>query len=62
MQKKDQTFAKFCEFKALVKKESEKKIKILRSDNGGEYVSQEFKDFCVAEGIKRELVTPHNPQ
>ena len=62
MQKKYQTFTKFCEFKALVEKESRKKIKALRSDNGGEYVSQEFKDFCVVEGIKRELTAPHNPQ
>eukprot|EP00253_Pinus_taeda_P019357 PITA_19357 len=52
MQKKDQTFTKFCEFKALVKKESGKKIKALRSDISGEYVSQEFKDFYAAEGIK----------
>eukprot|EP00253_Pinus_taeda_P004358 PITA_04358 len=62
MQKNDQTFSRFCEFKALVEKESGKKIRALRSDNGGEYVSQEFKDFCAAEGIKRELTAPHNPQ
>jgi len=49
MQKKDQTFIKFCEFKALVEKESWKKIKALRSNNSGEYVSQDFKDFCAAE-------------
>ena len=53
---------RFCEFKALAEKESGKKIKALRSDNGGEYVSQQFKDLCAAEGIKRELTTPHNPQ
>jgi len=62
MQKKDQTFTKFSEFKALAEKESRKKIKALRSDNGGEYVSQEFNDFYAAEGIKQELTTPHNPQ
>eukprot|EP00253_Pinus_taeda_P034092 PITA_34092 len=39
MQKKDQNFTKFCEFKALVEKELGKKIKALRSDNDGEYVS-----------------------
>eukprot|EP00253_Pinus_taeda_P027300 PITA_27300 len=60
-QKKDQTFSKFFEFKSLVEKESGKKIRALRSENGGEYVSQDFKDFCVAEGIKQELTTPHNP-
>jgi hypothetical protein len=35
MQKKDQTFSKFCDFKALVEKESGKQVKALRSDNGG---------------------------
>lgn len=62
MQKKDQTFLRFCEFKALVEKESRKKIRALRSENGGEYVSQQFNNFCVAEGIKRDLTAPHNPQ
>ena len=62
MQKKGQTFTKFCEFKALVEKGSRKKIKALRSSTGGEYVSQEFKDFFAPEGIKRELTAPHNPQ
>ena len=62
MQKKDQTFSKFCEFKALVEKESGKQVKALRSDNGGEYISNEFKDFCSREGIRRELIAPHNPQ
>lgn len=46
----------------MVEKESGKKIKALRSDNDGEYVSQEFKDFCAAKGIKRELSALHNPQ
>ena len=62
MQNKDQTFSKFHEFKALVEKESGKKIKALRSDNGGEYFSQEFKEFYAVEGIKCELTTPHNPK
>ena len=37
-------------------------MKALRSDNGGEYISGEFKDFCSKEGIRRELIAPHNPQ
>jgi len=52
IQKKDQTFTKFYEFKYLANKESGKKIKALRSENNGEYVSEEFKDFCAVEGIK----------
>ena len=43
MQKKDQTFSKFFEYKALVEKESGKQVKALWSDNGGEYISNEFK-------------------
>ena len=51
MQKKSETFSKFCEFKALVEKDSRKQLKSLQSDNGGEYISSEFKDFCSIEGI-----------
>jgi transposase InsO family protein len=39
-----------------------KKIKVLRSDNGGEYTSKEFKGFYKHTGIKRELTIPYNPQ
>ena len=62
MQKKSETFSKFCEFKALVEKESGKQVKALRSDNGGEYISGKFKDFYSKEGTRRELIAPHNPQ
>jgi hypothetical protein len=34
----------------------------LRSDNGGEYTSNDFKDFCKEVGIKRELTVSYNPQ
>jgi len=43
MQKKRETYSKFCEFKALVEKESRKQVKALWSDNGGEYISNELK-------------------
>jgi hypothetical protein len=62
MQKKDQTFSNFYEFTALAKKESGKQVKALRRNNGGEYISNEFKDFYSKEGIQRELIAPHNPQ
>ena len=38
------------------------KIKQLKSDNGGEYVSQEFKDYCVSKEISQRFTTPHTPQ
>ena len=62
MQKKHQMFSRFLEFKATVEKDTGKHVKALRSDNGGEYISNEFKNFCNKEGIRRELITPQNPQ
>jgi transposase InsO family protein len=59
---KDEVFNKFKEYKALIENLSERKIKTLRSDNGGEYTSKEFVNFCKYVGIKRELTTPYNPQ
>ena len=56
---KDEVFEKF---KSLVENIFERKIKILRSDNGGEFTSIEFKDFCKEARIKRDLTTPYNPQ
>jgi hypothetical protein len=55
-------FGKFKEFKALIENLSERKIKMLRSDNGGEYTSKDFVNFCKDVGIKRELTIPYNPQ
>ena len=62
MQKNSETFSKFYEFKSLVEKELGKQMKALRSDNGGEFISGEFKYFFSTEGIRRELIAPHNPQ
>jgi transposase InsO family protein len=62
LKSKDQVFNKFNEFKALIENLSERKIKILRLDNGGEYTSKEFVSFCKDVGIKRDLTAPYNPQ
>ena len=39
-----------------------KKINILRYDNGGEYTSNEFNDYCREVGIKRETTTAYTPE
>jgi hypothetical protein len=62
LKSKDEVLENFKEFKALVENLSEKKIKILRSNNGGECTSNEFGSFCRDVGIKRDLTTPYNPQ
>ena len=40
---KSEVFKKFSEWRALVEKSSGMKVKVLRTDNGGEYTSQEFE-------------------
>jgi len=62
MKTKDEVFTKFQEFKAEVENLTKRKIKILRSDNGREYISKEIIEFCKESGIKRELIVPYNPE
>ena len=54
----EEVLNKFKEFKPLVKNLSGRRIKILRSDNVGEYTSTKFNDLCKEEGIEREITTP----
>jgi transposase InsO family protein len=62
LKSKGEVLGKLKEFKALVENLSERKIKILRSDNGRECTSNEFGSFCRDVRIKRELTTPYKPQ
>ena len=59
---KSEVFKRFQEFRALVETQTSRKIKSLRSDNGGEYTLGEFVDYCAEAGIRRELTVPYNPQ
>ena len=45
MKNKDEVFKKFKEFKALIENHTKKKIKTFRSNNGGEFTSNEFKEL-----------------
>ena len=62
LKNKDEVFSKFKEFKALIENYTEKNIKTFRSNNGGEFTSNEFKKLCKDSWIKRELTIPYNPQ
>jgi len=48
---KSEVFNKFLAFKAFVEKQSGHQILKLRSDNGGEYVKNDFINFCTEHGI-----------
>ena len=51
MRHKSEAFEKFKEFRHEVEKQTEKSIKVLRSDRGGEYLSRKFLDYLKENGI-----------
>eukprot|EP00253_Pinus_taeda_P032761 PITA_32761 len=59
---KHETFEIFKEFKVLIENQTRKKIKIFKSDNGGEYTSNEFIDLCKKESMKKETTMPCTPE
>ena len=62
MKHKSETFEKFKEFQSEVKNHRNKKIKFLRSDRGGEYLSYEFGLQLKQCGIVSQLTLPRTPQ
>ena len=58
MKHKSETFEKYKEFQSEVENHRNKKIKFLRSDRGGEYLSYEFGLHIKQCGIVSQL-TPH---
>ncbi|CAL2238905.1 unnamed protein product [Prunus armeniaca] len=52
----------FMKSKAMTELQSGFKIKSLRSDRGGEFLSGEFNRFCEESGIQRQLTVAYSPQ
>ena len=46
----------------MVDNETGKRLKCLRLDNGGEYCSKEFDDYCSYHGIHRDKTVLGTPQ
>ena len=46
----------------MVENQSGRKLKILRFDNGGEYVKSEFIQYCKDAGIQMQHSIPYTPQ
>lgn len=62
MKQKTEVFDWFVKFKAMVENEVGEKIKVLRSDNGAEYVSNQFQCFLQKHGVQHQLTVPYSPQ
>jgi transposase InsO family protein len=62
MKNKDEAFRMFKRYKYEVENKKEKKIKILRTDRGGEYFPHEFSTFCEEHEIVHQKSVPYTPQ
>ncbi|KAE8733376.1 hypothetical protein F3Y22_tig00001323pilonHSYRG00009 [Hibiscus syriacus] len=62
IKKKSDVFSTFKNFKARVELDSGNKIKCFIIENGREYTSEEFDDFCRKEDIKRLFTVANTPQ
>ena len=58
---KDQVFEHFKKFHAMAEREKGKPLKCLRTNNGGEYTSNEFKSYCSEKAIRHEKTVPGTP-
>ena len=45
LKNKYDTFAAFTEWKVMIERQTEKKVKVLRTDNGGEFCTDAFDDY-----------------
>ena len=62
IRQKYDVFDTFKKYKALVENETGKRLKCLRSENGGEYYNKEFDDYFSYHGIHREKTILGTPQ
>jgi hypothetical protein len=62
LKNKSDVFSVFKRWKTEVETQTGLKIKSLKSDNGGEYDSQEFKEFCLENGIRMIKTIPGTPE
>jgi transposase InsO family protein len=62
LKNKDDTFAPFKDWKVMIEMQTDRKVKVLRTDNGGEFCSATFDDYCRQEDIVRHHTIPYTPQ
>lgn len=59
---KSEALSKFKNYVSMVEAKFNLKIEKLRCDNGGEYTSHAFKDFCREKGIRIQYTVAYNPE
>ncbi|SGY91389.1 BQ5605_C038g11662 [Microbotryum silenes-dioicae] len=59
---KSDVFPTFQTWLADVELETNTRLRVLQTDNGGEYRSNAFTEFCKSKGIHRQYSIPYTPQ
>jgi transposase InsO family protein len=62
LKNKSEAFENFKIYKEMVENEMDSRIKCLRLDNGGEFTSKEFMEYCSNHGIKKKFFVARTPQ
>jgi hypothetical protein len=59
---KSQVLSTFIHFKSTLENLLNYKLKVLRTDCGGEYIDSDFQHYCSSQGIFHQFSCPHTPQ
>ena len=62
MRNKSEAFAKYKLFEKFAETHTGRKMKVLFTDRGGEYLSTQFKSYLDANGTQHQLTTAYTPQ
>lgn len=62
IERKSEVLQKFKEFLSMAEAFHGCRVAKLKTDNGGEYTSKEFHEFCRVKGIQLMYTVPHNPE
>ncbi|KAE9109971.1 hypothetical protein PF010_g11340 [Phytophthora fragariae] len=62
MKMKTEVLEKFKMFRADIENATGRKIKCIRSGNGGKYKGRLFKEYLAKQGIRHEKTVPYTPQ
>ena len=62
MHHKSESFQRYKMFAQLAQTHTGRKIKVLRTDRGGEYLSSEFKSFLTENGTQHQLTAAYTPE
>jgi Integrase core domain/GAG-pre-integrase domain len=62
IRRKSDVLEEFIVFRKMLKTQFNKRVKKIRSDRGGEYLSEEFTEYLKQKGIEREMAPKGTPQ